>query len=263
MLRARLAAAAAPVLATGARPTAWPMLYAALAGAASLFAFAPFGWWPLQLALLAFLFYQVGMDTSVRRAGLLGWAFGFGWSVAGMHWLYIAMNRFGDLPAPLAALAVALLAAYLGLFGALATGAASALRRRWSLPVNSFLLLVLPLAWGVSEWLRGSVFTGFPWAAAGYAHAASPLAGYAPLLGVYGVGALAAACASCRPSACCARCSRSASACARSSGHGRTARRSRCGSRKAMFRRARNSTPNTSSPRSRCTATWSRPRRPI
>jgi apolipoprotein N-acyltransferase len=197
MLRARLAAASAPVLATGARPTAWPMLYAALAGAASLFTFAPYGWWPLQLALLAFLFYQVGMDTSVRRAGLLGWAFGFGWSVAGMHWLYIAMNRFGDLPAPLAALAVALLAAYLGLFGALATGAASALRRRWSLPVNSFLLLVLPLAWGVSEWLRGWVFTGFPWAAAGYAHAASPLAGYAPLLGVYGVGAVAAACASC------------------------------------------------------------------
>jgi magnesium and cobalt transporter len=53
--------------------------------------------------VLAYLFYQVGMGSSTRRATLLGWAFGFGWSVAGMHWLYIALNRFGGLPAPVAA----------------------------------------------------------------------------------------------------------------------------------------------------------------
>jgi apolipoprotein N-acyltransferase len=180
-----------------ARPTAWPMLLAALAGGASLFSFAPFGWWPLQMLVLAYLFYQVGVDTRVRRSALIGWAFGFGWSVAGMHWLYIAMNRFGGLPAPLAALAICLLGAYMGLFGAFATGVAAWLRRRWSLPVPSFLLLVLPVAWGLSEWLRGWVFTGFPWAASGYAHNASPLAGFAPVLGVYGVGMLVALCAGC------------------------------------------------------------------
>lgn len=179
------------------RTTALPMLFAALAGAASVLSFAPLGWWPLQLLTLAFLFYQVGMDTAIRRSTLLGWAFGFGWSVAGMHWLFIAMNRFGGMPAPLAALAVGLLGAYMGLFGACATGLAAWLRRRWSLPVAAFLLLALPVAWGVSEWLRGWVFTGFPWVASGYAHNASPLAGYAPILGVYGLGALAALCASC------------------------------------------------------------------
>ncbi|MEO7497103.1 MAG: apolipoprotein N-acyltransferase [Massilia sp.] len=179
------------------RGTRFPMLFAALAGGLSLFSFAPFGWWPLQLPLLAFLFYQVGIDMSTRRASLLGWAFGFGWSVAGMHWLYIAMNRFGGLPAVPAALAICLLGAYMGLFGALAMGGASWLRRRWSLPVTSFLLLVLPVCWSVSEWLRGWVFTGFPWAASGYAHNTGPLAGYAPLLGVYGIGLLVALCASC------------------------------------------------------------------
>ena len=82
------------------RTTAWPMLFAALAGAASVFSFAPFGWWPAGILALAFLFYQVGMDTNVKRSTLIGWAFGFGWSVAGMHWLYITMNRFGNIPGP-------------------------------------------------------------------------------------------------------------------------------------------------------------------
>jgi apolipoprotein N-acyltransferase len=196
MLRRSRAAARDPAT-RAARSTAWPMLLAALAGAATLFSFAPFGWWPLQIPALAFLFYQAGMDTSVRRSTLLGWAFGFGWSVAGMHWLYIALNRFGGLAAPLAALAIGLLGLYMGLFGAFATFAAAWLRRRWSLPVASFLLLVLPVSWGVSEWMRGWVFTGFPWAASGYAHNAAPLGGYAPIVGVYGIGVLVALCAGC------------------------------------------------------------------
>jgi apolipoprotein N-acyltransferase len=195
MLRRR--AARPPTLATAPRPTARPMLFAAVAGAASVLSFAPLGWWPVQMLTLAFLFYQVGMDTNTRRSTLLGWAFGFGWSVAGMHWLYIAMHRFGDLPGVLAALAVCLLGLYLGVFGALATGVATWLRRRWSLPVPAFLLLVLPVTWAVSEWLRGWIFTGFPWVVSGYAHTDSPLAGFAPLVGVYGIGMVVALCASC------------------------------------------------------------------
>ena len=69
----------------------------ALAGSTSLLSFQPFGWWPLQFLALAYFFYQVGMGTSPRRGVWLGWAFGFGWSVAGMHWLYIAVTRFGGL----------------------------------------------------------------------------------------------------------------------------------------------------------------------
>jgi apolipoprotein N-acyltransferase len=197
MLRRRPAAPADPHAPRTPRTTAWPMLFAALAGAATVFAFAPFGWWPLQILALAFLFYQVGMDTNTRRSTLLGWAFGFGWSVAGMHWLYITMNRFGNIPGPMAVAAVILLGAYMGLFSALVTGGATWLRKRWSLPVSSFLLLVLPFAWGISEWMRGWVFTGFPWVASGYAHNTSPLAGFAPLAGAYGLGVIAALCASC------------------------------------------------------------------
>ena len=198
MLRRRPAKPAAdPTTPRTPRGTALPMLFAALAGASTVFAFAPFGWWPLQILALAFLFYQVGMDTNTRRSTLLGWAFGFGWSVAGMHWLYITMNRFGHIPAPMAVAAVILLGLYMGLFSALVTGCATWLRKRWSLPVPAFLLLVLPFAWGLAEWMRGWVLTGFPWVASGYAHNTSPLAGFAPLTGVYGLGVIAAVCASC------------------------------------------------------------------
>jgi apolipoprotein N-acyltransferase len=195
--RRRQPAAAPDPSARGKRPSLAGLVLAAIAGAASLFSFEPFGWWPLQFLALAWLFYQVGVGSSVRRATLLGWAFGFGWSVAGMHWLYIALNRFGGLPAILSAIAICLLGLYMGLFGAFATGAAAWLRRRWSLPVASFLLLVLPATWGLSEWLRGWVFTGFPWAASGYAHNTAPLGGFAPIVGVYGIGVLAALCAAC------------------------------------------------------------------
>jgi apolipoprotein N-acyltransferase len=195
--RRRLPATAPDPAARGTRPSPKALVTAALAGAASLLSFDPVGWWPLQFLALAYLFYQVGIGSSVRRATLLGWAFGFGWSVAGMYWLYIALNRFGGLPAILSAIAIALLGLYMGLFGAFAAGAASWLRKRWSLPVASLQLVVLPVTWGVSEWMRGWVFTGFPWAASGYAHNAAPLGGFAPLVGVYGIGVLAALCAGC------------------------------------------------------------------
>lgn len=199
MLRRRTTPPAAADAAAVRKPrtTALPMLFAALAGAASVLSFAPFGWWPVGILSLAFLFYQVGMDTNVKRSTLIGWAFGFGWTVAGIHWLYITMNRFGNIPGPMAVAAVCLLGVYMGLFSAFATGISTWLRRRLTLPVKSFLLLILPFAWGISEWMRGWVMTGFPWVASGYAHNISPLGGYAPVIGVYGVGVIVALCASC------------------------------------------------------------------
>ena len=181
----------------GTRPSLLGLLGAAVAGGLSLLSFEPIGWWPLQFVLLAYFFYQVGMGSSVKRAVYLGWAFGFGWSVSGMYWLYIAMNRYGDLAAPLAALGIVLLGLYMGLFAAFAAGVSTWLRKRWSLPVPAFLLMVLPTLWGVSEWMRGWVFTGFPWAASGYAHDTAPLSGFAPIVGVYGIGVLVAVCAGC------------------------------------------------------------------
>ncbi len=164
---------------------------ALIAGALTVLAFAPFGWWPVQIATLSFLFWLVSRQSSIKRSALIGWAYGFGWSACGVYWLYISMHRYGGMPSWMAALAVALLALVLGIFAALAMGAGAWFRRRGAAPAV-LLLVVFPALWMLSEWLRGWVFTGFPWVVSGYAHTASPLAGYAPIVGVYGIGWLAA-----------------------------------------------------------------------
>jgi len=59
-------------------------------------------------------------------------------------------------------------------------------RPRVPAPVR--LSLLAPAAWTLGEWMRGWVFTGFPWLATGYSQVPeSPLAGYAPVFGIYGV----------------------------------------------------------------------------
>lgn len=169
----------------------------ALAGALNALAFAPFGWWPLQILLLAGLFHVASRASSARQGAVLGWAYGFGWTACGVYWLYISMHRYGDMPAWMAALAVALLALALGGFAALGVGGARWLQQRASASPAVTLLVIFPAAWALLEWMRGWIFTGFPWVVSGYAHTASPLAGFAPLVGVYGMGWLAALAAGC------------------------------------------------------------------
>jgi hypothetical protein len=180
-----------------------------------------------------------------------------------------------NIPGPMAVAAVILLGLYMGLFSALATGGATWLRKRWSLPVISFLLLVLPFAWGLSEWMRGWVLTGFPWVASGYAHNTSPLAGFAPLVGVYGLGVIAARVRQLLHHADPARAlggvgllaglMAPASASNRSHGLRPRARRSACACCKAMCRSSSNSIPGTScahcSSTSRCDGRTGRPDR--
>lgn len=170
------------------------LLLPVAAGALNVFAFAPFKWWPLQIVALAWLFHGVlaRPQASVRGHFLRGWLYGFGWSAAGVHWLYISMHDYGGMPGWMAALAVGLLALYLGLYAGAATALAGWLRNRWSSSPLLLALFMLPALWTLSEWLRGWVFTGFPWLISGYAHTVGPLAGFAPVGGVYLVGWVAA-----------------------------------------------------------------------
>jgi len=173
------------------------LLLCVLAGAANVPAFAPFGWWPLQTAMTALLFRAAAGESSIKRTIWYGWAFGFGWLAGGFYWLYISMHRYGGMPSWMAVLAVALLALFLGGIYALGLGIAAWLRRRWHAAPTTALLLLFPAAWALADWVRGWFFTGFPWLAAGYAHTENPLSGFAPVVGVYGVGWLAALMAGC------------------------------------------------------------------
>lgn len=167
---------------------------ALLAGCLNVVSFAPFHIWPLQCLSLALLF-SIALqrsDYTLPRVALLGWCYGFGTMFCGLSWLIILMTRYNDLPLWLSLIGLGLLAGYLALFAALAMLLSVYLQRRWQLSALVSALLVFPAIWAITEWLRGWVLTGFPWLASGYAHTASPLAGYAAVLGVYGVTWLSA-----------------------------------------------------------------------
>lgn len=131
-------------------------------------------------------------QTGATGAAWLGWVFATAWLAGSFWWLYISMHTYGGLHAGLAVLAVLALASALALYYAAACAVFFKLfsthpSAHWSLSA-----LVFASLWTLAELARGLWLTGFPWGAGGYAHTVGPLVGYAPWLGVYGVGAAAA-----------------------------------------------------------------------
>jgi len=161
------------------------ILLAALAGAVSAFAFEPVGWWPLLPVAFAVLAELICKSRSVGRALLVGWAFGVGQFVVGLNWIATAFTYQSAMPPWLGWVAVVVLSLYLAIYPALATGLA------WRFGRNNRIALVLALAgaWAITEWLRGAMFTGFPWNPAAAALVPTPLISMSALFGTYGLSA--------------------------------------------------------------------------
>ncbi len=150
-------------------------------------------WW-LQLlstaalvALLDGIKATPGARLPWRSAALHGWLFATAWLCATFWWMFISLHTYGGLAAPLAAVAVLVLAALLALYYVVASALYVAFAPAGVLAGAVFFTAL----WTVAELLRGTWFTGLPWGAGGYAHVEGPLAPYAPWIGVYGIGAVA------------------------------------------------------------------------
>jgi apolipoprotein N-acyltransferase len=164
------------------------LLLGLLLGGAAVLGFAPFYYWPVPIAALTGLAWLVQGAATPRRAALLGLAFGLGYFLTGTSWVFVSMHRYGGMSVPLASFATLFFCTYLALFP---TAAAWLSRRARGDAVR--LALVFAAAWALAEWVRGWMFTGFPWLAVGYAQSPSgPLSGFAPIFGVYGVSLLSA-----------------------------------------------------------------------
>jgi len=162
----------------------WSLVTAFLLGAVTVLAYEPFGLFPLTILTLSALFTIWQRADSARAAARAGFAYGLGLFLFGVSWVYVSLHDFGAMPLPLAAAATLLFCVVLASLPALA----AYLYARVAAPDVVKLAAAAPALWTLAEWTRGWIFTGFPWLAAGYSQApASPLAGYAPVLGVYGV----------------------------------------------------------------------------
>jgi len=181
---------------------------AAIAGALSNLAMAPFFFAPvllLTLPLLVWLIDAAGREPSdgesrsrrqlapwrkeLRAAAATGWFFGLGYFLLGLFWIGEAFLVEAEKFAWLLPVAVTILPAGLALFFAAAAGVAKAF---WTRGISR--VLVLAIALGVAEWLRGHILTGLPWNVIGYALTYPlPLMQGTALIGVYGLTLIAVA----------------------------------------------------------------------
>jgi apolipoprotein N-acyltransferase len=153
-------------------------------GVAAVFGFAPVGFSPLPVLALAGVFILWSGAASARGAASIGFAFGLGLFGVGVSWVYIALSTFGQMPGVLAGLATLVFCAWLGLFPA-ATGWLCA---RLAPPATGARLAIAAAAWTITEWARSWLLSGMPWLSVGYAQVHAPLAGFAPIGGVFLVG---------------------------------------------------------------------------
>lgn len=156
---------------------------ALIAGGLLPFAFAPYNMYLLAI-LCPCLLLATWLEAKPLRALLRGFLFGLSFFGIGIYWVFISIHFFGNTPIWIAFVItagfVALLAACIGVNGWLF--------RRLFPKINALnLTLGFASSWVIMEWLRGWLFTGFPWIFLGYSQIDSVLAGYAPIASVYGV----------------------------------------------------------------------------
>lgn len=154
-----------------------------LCGAIGVLSFAPFEVRLLLPVGLAFLFFHL-YCMSPKRGFKAGYAYGLGMMGVGVSWMQVSLAQFGEVNELLAAVYTLGFIAFVALYFGLAGWLIAWLSGRRAVVG---LILVTPAVWVLVEWIRGWFLTGFPWLVTGYAMIDTPLAGYGPVLGVYGI----------------------------------------------------------------------------
>ena len=161
----------------------WPgNLLAVAAGALTTLALAPFDIWPLAILSLV-LFYLGLREVKPRQALGRGWCYGFGLFGAGTSWIYVSIHTYGGASVLLAGLLMLLFVASIAFFFALPAWVWARWVRRTEAPLAD--ALAFAAMWLAQEAFRGWFLTGFPWLYAGYSQLDGPLAGLAPVGGMW------------------------------------------------------------------------------
>lgn len=120
--------------------------------------------WPVLLIALVPLLFIVSLNSAKKRFGY-GVAVGLLHFLLQLYWIVFVLGRYGGLPWYFSYPATFLLALYMALYFGLFTSLAGAVWKRWGAGV---FLWLAPFLWVGLDWLRGVLFTGFPWMDLGY-----------------------------------------------------------------------------------------------
>ncbi|CUR53497.1 Apolipoprotein N-acyltransferase [Serratia symbiotica] len=156
------------------------IVIAILFGSIGTLSFSPYNIWPVSIISL-FGLLIISINRTIIQSIFLGFFWGLGLFGTGINWIYISITNFSNIPLIINILIITLFIIYLSLYSGLFLG----LLTYFSPTVNWFKLTILsPTLWHITEFLRGWIFTGFPWLQFGYTQINGPLKCIAPLLGV-------------------------------------------------------------------------------
>ncbi len=149
-----------------------------LLGCIGVFAYSPFDYWGVAyLCAFGLIFAIMQQNHKVAYRAVLLWSLGY--FCCGVNWVSVSMMQFGGVPELVSYVAVGLLAFYLALYNLLFCWIVKRFKFNHPLAIASIFTF--------TEYLRGTVFTGFPWLQFGYTQIDSPFYGLASILGVEGL----------------------------------------------------------------------------
>ncbi len=160
-------------------------------GVISALAFAPTYFIPLALFGFTGLFLLFDKQKSSKKTFFLGWSFGFGHFMVGFYWISISLfvdisQFFWLLP-----FSISLIPAFLAIYIGLAVVFTNKISKRFKLKKLERIIL-FAILWIFCEYLRATLFTGFPWNLLGYSLAFSTnISQIASITGIYGLSLLA------------------------------------------------------------------------
>jgi len=159
------------------------LLRSFFAGVLIPFGFAPFHLPGISILGLA-LFFATLKFNPVKNSFRKGFAFGLGFFSFGISWVYISINEYGHLGLILSALITLVLIIYLSLYLGLFSALYVKLAKNKSMLFSCILFSSL---WCLTEYLRSTIISGFPWLLIGVGQMDSPLKYLMPIVGIYGV----------------------------------------------------------------------------
>ena len=156
------------------------LLCSFLLGSSAVLGFAPFSWWPVVFFSVAGFLLLI-LSSFHKNVFFLGLFYGLGYFGFGVGWIQVSVHQFGIsnyfFSYGVTALLVIFLSSYVGFFSVLLRALSN---KGFHLAISS------PVLWLTMEYVRGHLFTGFPWLSLGYSQIDGPLSGYFPIIGSIG-----------------------------------------------------------------------------
>jgi apolipoprotein N-acyltransferase len=144
-------------------------LFSLVLGALSALSFAPLYLFLFYIITLPLLLIIAMKSDDYKIAFSKGYLFGFGHFFAGLYWIGNSTAVEASVPDWAGYILVAVLSSYLAVFIAVVTGGIKYIYG--NKPLKPYLLNIVVsfiVIWSIGEWVRGFLFTGFPWNLSGY-----------------------------------------------------------------------------------------------